>query len=126
PSGNGTHAGRAMTARFPQTGSYGFEVTITDSQSESVVTTGTITVTALRPVVLDQAFAAGVNYTRLERELVGEDPGGTGLTYTVTSAPSHGTATMMSDISFRYVPATDFAGTDEFTVTASNGSYTSL
>lgn len=129
PSGNGTYAGRAMTARFPQTGAYGFEVTITDSQNESVVTTGTITVTALRPVVLDQVFAAGVNYTSLEQSLIGEDPNqlGMGLAFTITAAPSHGTAIMRpNQRSFRYTPATGFAGTDQFTVTASDGSSTSL
>jgi trimeric autotransporter adhesin len=48
-------------------------------------------------------------------------PGGSSLTASLVSQPSHGSLTLNSDGSFTYTPTTGFTGTDSFTYQASAG-----
>jgi hypothetical protein len=49
------------------------------------------------------------------------DPDGDPLTAAVVSGPSHGSLTLNSDGTFRYIPAASYVGTDGFTYKASDG-----
>ncbi|MGH3752410.1 MAG: Ig-like domain-containing protein, partial [Pseudonocardiaceae bacterium] len=78
------------------------------------------------------AGAVGDTYTTSEDTpltvpapgVLGNDTGGP-LTATLGAGPAHGTVTLNADGSFSYTPAANFAGTDSFTYTASNGPTTS-
>ncbi|KIQ23265.1 hypothetical protein RT97_25870 [Variovorax paradoxus] len=59
--------------------------------------------------------------TPLAGSLQVADPDGDALTYTVTTAPAHGTLVINPDGSYVYTPAADFNGTDSFTVQVSDG-----
>ncbi|GAB4251164.1 MAG: hypothetical protein Kow00109_26940 [Acidobacteriota bacterium] len=54
------------------------------------------------------------------------DPDGDELAVTAVSAPAHGTATLEGSKAVRYVPAPNFNGTDTFTYTVSDGSFTDV
>jgi len=49
------------------------------------------------------------------------DPDGDPMTVTAVTTPAHGTATILSDNTIRYTPATGFTGTDGFLYTVSDG-----
>ncbi|MEG3166561.1 Ig-like domain-containing protein, partial [Sphingomonas sp. PB2P19] len=75
------------------------------------------------PVALGDAVSAiaGVAVTG---NVLSNDKSGTGaaLTSILATGPSHGTLQLASNGSFTYVPDVDFAGTDSFTYSASDGS----
>ena len=52
------------------------------------------------------------------------DPSGDALTVTILSGVAHGTLSLNADGSFSYTPAHNFAGTDAFTYTVSDGTKT--
>ncbi len=53
------------------------------------------------------------------------DPDGDDMTVTLADGPEHGTVSLSSNGSFTYEPYDDFAGTDTFTYTISDGTHTS-
>ncbi|RIX82857.1 tandem-95 repeat protein [Acidovorax cavernicola] len=59
--------------------------------------------------------------TPVSGQIVGSDVDGDTLTYTKGSDPAHGTVTVNPDGTYTYVPATNFNGTDSFTITVSDG-----
>ncbi|WP_349409526.1 Ig-like domain-containing protein [Pseudalkalibacillus sp. SCS-8] len=49
------------------------------------------------------------------------DPDGDPLTYTIGEVPAHGTATVNETGNWTYTPATDYIGTDQFTIEVADG-----
>src|SRR5690606_19138247 len=60
--------------------------------------------------------------TPFEGRVAAEDVDGDTLTYSLTTAPSHGTVTLDAATgAYTYTPTADYHGTDSFEVTASDG-----
>ena len=58
--------------------------------------------------------------TPLSQLLLGSDPDGDNLSYSIVTEPSHGSVTLSGN-QFTYTPNTDFTGTDTFTFRAHDG-----
>ena len=101
--------------------------TYTDSAGTrtSPAATVTLNVDAGTPTAEDQLAAVAFN-TATPITLTGADPDSPPmtLTYSVASAPAHGTLTG-SGAALIYTPSAGYAGTDTFTYTDSNGVHTS-
>ena len=106
------------TPRFSGTDS--FTYTITDGSGNTSTTTDTTTVT---PTAGDDTATATAGQTLTVDATGGvlSNDQGTGLTATVTKAPTHGTLTLGSDGSFTYTPTDGYSGPDSFTYTADDG-----
>ena len=88
------------------------------------VATGTVEVTV--DPVNDAPVVAGTSVTvnedsSLNASLAASDVDGDGLTFSLASGPSHGSATVHSDGTFTYAPTADFNGGDSFTYTVADG-----
>lgn len=109
----------APTSNFNGTDS--FQYTVRDSTGLSA--TGTVRVT-IAPVN-DVPFAIAQGQTTNEDTakpltLIGSDPDGDPLTFTVASGPAHGTLSGTAP-NLTYTPAPDYVGADSFTFTVSDG-----
>jgi len=113
------------------TGDDTFTYRANDGTSSSGVTTVTITVEEeavvpnTAPVAVDDAFStvAGEPLSLAAPGVLGNDTDADGdeLTATRTSQPVNGSVTLGADGSFTYTPDAGFAGKDQFTYTANDG-----
>ncbi|MDM7887425.1 Ig-like domain-containing protein [Curtobacterium sp. RHCJP20] len=101
-------------------GTDSFTYTAKDSSGQTATSTVTVTVT---PKGTDDAFsvrAGGTASADAANGLLAND-GGSDLTITSHTDPTHGTLELGKDGSYRYTPAPGFSGTDSFTYTATDG-----
>ena len=73
------------------------------------------------PTVTDATYTLKMN-TFASDYILGTDPDGDPLTYSLDEPPVHGTASVAADGAWTYVPDADFAGYDQFTVIAADPS----
>ncbi|MEZ4402349.1 MAG: Ig-like domain-containing protein [Kofleriaceae bacterium] len=106
-------------------GTGGFDYTVTDGVLTDVGHV-TVTITPVDDVPVAVADAVTLDEdTAATTTVLANDTGlgDGGLVVTVTTAPTHGTATVEADGSITYVPAADYAGADSYayTVTDADG-----
>ena len=89
----------------------------------SPVGTITATVTQLSPTSHSQLISIPVNSTA-SITLTGEDPNSLPLTHSIVESTQHGDLTIDDNLC-TYTPFADYVGSDSFTFTSSNGTYTS-
>ncbi|MCX7747087.1 MAG: Ig-like domain-containing protein [Clostridia bacterium] len=116
PDGNYTYT--------PQTNYFGmdfFRVSVSDNKGGTVTSTVSIAITPTND------FPDAPNYTVITQEdtpasgvIEGTDPDGDLLTYSLHSAPSHGTVTLTPKGSWTYAPALHYYGIDTFRVLVSD------
>lgn len=130
---NGTLSGTAPNLTYTPAANYpagnfngtdSFTFTVSDASLTSAVATVSITLTPVNDP--PQPFAQGVSVsvnTVNPITLVGSDPDGYGLLYTVVAKPTHGTLSGTAP-NLTFVPALNYHGPDSFTfkVTDSEGS----
>ncbi len=92
--------------------------------------TVTISVVAADPDTVDDSYTVLENGVLQIDAATGvlandSDPGGLAIFVDEITQPANGQVTMDTDGAFDYQPDADFIGTDTFTYTASNGTYTS-
>jgi VCBS repeat-containing protein len=68
-----------------------------------------------------EVAATGEEDKPLSGSVKATDPNGDTLTYAVGSAPANGSVTVNADGSYVYTPKANYAGSDSFTITASDG-----
>lgn len=83
----------------------------------------TVNVTTASPTSTPQIVTIPVNSTAAI-VLTGEDPNNLPLTHSIVDSTQHGDLTIDNN-SCTYTPFADFIGTDSFSFTSSNGTYTS-
>jgi hypothetical protein len=89
----------------------------------SPIGTITLNVNQLSPVSHSQSITIPLNSTA-SITLTGEDPNSLPLTHSIVESTQHGDLTIDDNLC-TYTPLADFVGTDSFTFTSSNGTYTS-
>ncbi|WP_374158958.1 Ig-like domain-containing protein [Mycobacterium sp. G7A2] len=109
-------------------GTDSFTYTATDGTATSTAATVAITITAVN----DTPVTAGDSFTTDEdTQLAGNvltndnDIDGDSLTATLVDGPTHGSLVLNNDGTFTYTPDANYAGTDSFTYTATDGTATS-
>lgn len=126
---HGTLSGTAPNLTYtPSTNTQGadsFTFTVNNGQKTSAPATVSITVAAGTPTANAQTSSVAYNGSKAIT-LTGSDPDKPALTltYTVATAPTHGTLSGTPP-NLIYTPASNFAGSDSFTFTVSNGQKTS-
>ena len=83
----------------------------------------TLTVTQSSPTSYSQSISIPVNSTA-SITLTGDDPNNLPLTHSVVESTQHGDLTIDDNLC-TYTPFADYVGSDSFTFTSSNGTYTS-
>lgn len=108
-------------------GADSFTYRVSDGAASSAVATVSITVNPVNdiPVVEDLSFEVGVGGSTIVN-LIGSDPEGSALTFSILNAPNHGTAVMTAPATFAYKPSNGYTGTDSLSFVASDGSAVSL
>ncbi|KZL93408.1 Ig-like domain-containing protein [Clostridium magnum] len=103
-----------------------FKVTVKDGCCNKAVST--VNITVVKPTSANNAptipdYSKTINENEVINDSVKGSDVDTGdtLTYAKASDPSHGSVTVKADGSYTYTPATDYAGTDSFTVIVSDG-----
>ncbi|MFJ6171536.1 Ig-like domain-containing protein [Curtobacterium sp. NPDC092190] len=101
------------------------QFTYTAADGSGRTSTSTVTVT-VSPSGADDAFSVRAGGTVTADATTGllANDGGSDLTITSHTAPTHGTLELGEDGSYRYTPAPGFSGTDSFTYTATDGNDT--
>ncbi|MDX5695617.1 tandem-95 repeat protein, partial [Brenneria sp. L4-2C] len=126
---NGTLTLDAATGEYTYTptanfnGSDSFTVTVDDGQGGTTVSTVNIGVTAVNdaPVTADQTLTTAED-TPISGTISASDVDGDELSYTVGEAPKNGTLTLDAATGeYTYTPASNFNGSDTFTVTVDDG-----
>jgi len=139
PAGSPAHGTLTLTnnggfAYTPANGYVGtdtFTYKATDGQTTSGVATVTITLastSSIPPTANNDSYVAVTN-TALHVPapgVLGNDTGGSGpLTTVLGSSPAFGSLVLTNNGGFSYLPATNFAGPDSFTYSATDGQATS-
>ncbi|MGH8990293.1 MAG: Ig-like domain-containing protein, partial [Acidimicrobiia bacterium] len=110
------------TPALNYTGADAFTITVDDGHGGT--DTAIITVSVLGandpPVAGDQLRSTNED-TVLTGPVGATDPDGNTLTYSVTGAAAHGTASVDTAGTFTYTPASNYNGADLFTITVSDG-----
>lgn len=104
-------------------GGDGFTLTVSDGVTPRPVPVA-VTVTPVNdaPVVAAAAIVLATDEdVAVSGAVSASDVDGDGLGYVLGDAPGHGTVAVFADGSFSYTPAADWAGTDAFTITVSDG-----
>ncbi|RYD99075.1 MAG: tandem-95 repeat protein [Sphingobacteriales bacterium] len=103
-------------------GTDSFVVTVSDGKGGTTTVTINVTVTAVNdvPVATSPAITTPMN-TPKTGVVTASDVDGDTLTFTVSTAPAHGTVVVNADGTYTYTPATGYTGTDSFTITVSDG-----
>lgn len=103
-------------------GSYSFQVTVTDANGATGSATYTLVVSAASPVASDSTATVAANSSSNPVTL--SLSGGAASSLSIVSPPAHGSLAV-SGLTVSYTPATGYAGSDGFTYTATNSSGTS-
>ena len=126
---HGTLSGTAPNLTYTPAANYqgadSFAFTVSNGQKTSSAATVSITVAAGMPTANAQSVSTGFN-TATAITLTGTDPDSPArtLTYTVATAPTHGTLAGTAP-NLTYTPTANYQGADSFTFTVSNGQKTS-
>ena len=110
---NGTYT-YTPTANY--SGADSFTYTVTDGNLQSSTATVTLTIT---PLAVNNTGVTNANVTLAGASVLAND-GGSGLTVTANTAPSHGTVTVAANGTYTYVPASNYSGPDSFGYTATD------
>src|SRR6185369_11981957 len=125
PPAHGTLSGTAPALTYTPAANYNgpdsFTFKANDGSLDSNVATVSIAVTAVNdaPVASSQTVATDED-TAKAITLAATDAEGSALTYTVVTAPAHGTLTGTAP-ALTYTPAANYNGPDSFTFTANDG-----
>jgi len=119
---SGTGAAQVYTPNPNYHGRDSFAFVTNDGKNDSEPTTVEIVVNAVPdpPLVEDQLVSVDKNVARAIALVVSDPDGDDAFTYSVVAAPSHGVLTGTAPI-FTFTPATNYVGTDSFTLRASDG-----
>ncbi len=133
-SGTATLLGGGLVRYTPDPdfeGSDTFTYVVTDGRPATAQGTVTVTVTPVNdaPAVTDDAVVVSedVSLSVAAPGVLANDADveASTLSATLLTQAAHGTVTLSADGSFTYVPEPDYAGTDSFTYTTSDGELTS-
>jgi cellulose biosynthesis protein BcsQ len=102
------------------TGADSFTFKLSDGAADSAAATVSINVTANRPPVADPQTLTTAEDTPAVVNLVGSDPDGDTLTYSVVTGPSHGSLSGIVP-NLTYTPNKNFNGQDSFTFKVNDG-----
>ncbi len=98
--------------------------TYTVSDGNGGVATGTVSVNVAAvndaPTTANSSVT-GTEDTPITGQVVGNDVDGDALTFGLAQGPAHGALSFNPDGSYTYTPTADWAGTDSFTYTVSDG-----
>lgn len=118
---------KGLQMTVPVTVTNGFtitaEVTSTETANGSMaktISTLVFTPNNHAPVSNDAALTTNED-TSVSGKVFASDSDGNALTYTLTTAASHGTVTLNSDGTYTYKPADNYNGSDRFVVTINDG-----
>lgn len=123
---NGATGAFTYTPNLGYTGVDTFTVTVNDGKGGTVTATVTVTVTPPAPAnqpptTADISTTTPIN-TPVSGTITGADPDGDALTFTKTTDPANGTATVNATTgNWTYTPNPGFTGVNSFTVTVSDG-----
>ncbi|MEE3663849.1 retention module-containing protein, partial [Brenneria sp. g21c3] len=126
---NGTLTLDAATGQYTYTpasnfnGNDSFSVTVADGNGGTTVSTVNVGVTSVNdvPVTSDQTLTTTED-TPVIGQITASDVDGDELSYTVGEAPKNGTLTLdPATGEYTYTPASNFNGSDSFTVTVADG-----
>jgi hypothetical protein len=122
---HGTLSGTAPNLTYtPAASYYGADSFTFTATNPGGSTTGTVNLTVAPPAPTAQSISAIVaNGTATPITLLAT--GGGTITYSVVSAPAHGTYTLSGAV-VTYTPTAGYTGADSFTYTASNGSVSNV
>ncbi|WPQ61162.1 Ig-like domain-containing protein [Chitinophaga sancti] len=103
-------------------GADSFTIEINDGNGGTATVAINITVTAVNddPTGSDQTITTPED-TQYNGSVVGNDVDGDALTYNKTTDPAHGTATVNTDGTYTYTPASNYNGPDSFTIEINDG-----
>jgi hypothetical protein len=118
---SGSGASRTYTPTVGYSGSDSFAFIANDGALDSNIATVSITVRHVNqaPIAQSASVTAQENGS-VSVTLAATDPDGDALTYTIVSAPAHGTLSGTA-ASRTYTPASGYSGADSFTFKASDG-----
>lgn len=107
------------TPNFGFAGTDSFTVWVMDGNGGTAVSTVTINIPILPPIVNDATFTTFAG-NPISAVLTAVDPEGSEVTFTLGTSPEQGVVTVNSDGSFTYTPDATYVGTDRFTVIAAD------
>ncbi len=125
---SGFNAGTGAVTYTPSTGYHGtdsFTFTASNGTNTSTAATVSLTVAVGTPTATAQSVTTAANTAKgVTLSATDNDTPALTLTYTVAASPTHGLLSGTAP-NLTYTPASNFAGTDSFTFTVSNGTNTS-
>jgi hypothetical protein len=129
---HGTLSGTAPNLTYTPTSGYAgsdsFQFKVNNGSLDSNVATVTLNVAAAAPTANAQTVTV-LHNTPKSITLTGSDPNvpAQTLTFTIATTPTHGALSGLNAATgaVTYTPTTGYAGTDSFTFTVKNGSFTS-
>lgn len=103
-------------------GTDSFTVRVSDENGGFVTVIISVTVTAVNDAPIATAPAVTTNQnTPVIGKITASDPDGDLLNFALSIPPANGTVTVNLDGTYTYTPATNFSGSDSFTVLVSDG-----
>ncbi len=118
-NGNGTFN---YTPAGDFNGSDRFTVTISDGQGGTTTSTVTIGVAPQNDAPTSTDLSLNTNEdTPVTGSIIATDLDGDSLSYSLNGEPTNGSVTLNEDGTFTYTPASNFNGSDSFSVTVSDG-----
>ncbi|WP_460882983.1 cadherin-like domain-containing protein, partial [Pseudaeromonas pectinilytica] len=129
---NGTPANGSVTLNADGTftytpasnfnGSDSFSVTVSDGKGGTTTSTVTIGVAPLNDAPTSSNVSLNTNEeTPVNGSILATDLDGDSLSYALGTNPANGSVTLNADGTFTYTPASNFNGSDNFSVTISDG-----
>jgi hypothetical protein len=118
----GTLAAGVCSGSHTYGGPFTGEITVTASDDEGALDSDSVSITVPNraPTADDQSVSTNED-TQVSVTLTGSDPDADPLTFTLLTAPSHGTVSCTPAGGCTYIPDPDFSGTDSFTFRAFDG-----